>query len=141
VPESIGKYAYTVDGTTNAAVRVTPEFRRVTLRAKRHGFRPGSKVLLHGTLESVVEGAPPTGFGPRMPVMVFARPDRSQPWHRVGVVTAEPLKKLNWPHPHSVWHLWVRPRAHATYIAVAKSDLQFWQRAQSKPFGVYVRRR
>ena len=49
-PGFAGNYAYTVDGTTQASVEVIPEGRTVTLTAKRHGFRLGSKVRLHGIL-------------------------------------------------------------------------------------------
>ncbi|MDX6481360.1 MAG: hypothetical protein QOG85_1870 [Gaiellaceae bacterium] len=140
-PGYAGTYPYTVDDTTEASVKVTPMGRAVTLTAKRHGFRLGSMFRLHGTL-TVSNPGPPALFGPRMPVMVFARPDNTHRWHRIGVVMAEPLKKPSW-NPHSVWHLWVRLRRHATYVAVAISQPKggtFWERAQSRIFGVYVRR-
>src|SRR5260221_8982929 len=37
VLQYVGDYAYTVDGTAQASISVTPEWRGVTLRAKRHG--------------------------------------------------------------------------------------------------------
>jgi len=135
---AIGTHPYTVDGTIQATLTHGLSFRRVTLDSKHHGFRLGSRVRLHGILKAAIEGAPPTPYGFRMPVMVFARPDRHHHWTRIGVVMAEPLRK---PHsnPYSVWHLWVRPRRHATYVVVAKGGM--WERAQSRLFGVYVRRR
>lgn len=144
IPEYVGDYAYTVDGTTQASVTVAPEPRVVTLRAKHHGFRPGSKVRLHGSLWASIVGGPPGTFGPRMPVRVFARPDANHPFHLIAIVHARPFKKPQSPSSaHSVWVLWVRPHAHTTYMVKANSQPkggQFWENAQSKPFGVYVRR-
>jgi hypothetical protein len=136
----VGDYAYTVDGTTQASVTVTPEWRGVTLHGKRHGFRRGSKVLLHGTL-AIATSSPPVLSGPRMPVTVFARPDRSHAWHRVAVVMAKPLQSSHLP-AHSVWELWVRPHGSTTYMAVADSQPkagQYWTHARSCHFGVYLR--
>lgn len=135
-----GTYAYTVDGTTRASVTVTPEWRAVTLRAKRHGFRRGSKVLLHGRL-AIAALSPPPLFGPRMPVTVFERPHGHHLWYRLAVVMAKPLTRPNL-QAHSVWKLWVRPRVGTTYKVEANSQPaggQYWQNAESGPFGVYIR--
>ena len=137
----VGDYAYTVDGTAQASVSVTPEWRAVTLKAKHHGFRLGSRVRLHGSL-AIANVSPPSLFGPRMPVTVFARPDRDHPFHRIAVVIATPFKKPR-PTVHSAWHLWVRPHAHTTYMVEANSQPpagQFWENARSGLFGVYARR-
>ncbi len=139
-PGYVGAYPYTVDGTTQASVRIFPESRVVTVKAKRHGFRLGSAVRLHGILEADEPGPP--GFqGPRMPVSVFARSDRNHPFHLIKIVDARPFKKRY--VDHSVWVLWVRPRAHTTYMVKANSQPkggQFWKNARSRPFGLYVRR-
>lgn len=140
IPNAIGDYGYTVDGTTQATVTVAPEPRAVTLRAKHHGFRLGSKVRLHGILTADEVGAPPSLFGPRMPVSVFARPDANHPFHLVAVVHARPFAKPRYP-AHSVWVLWVRPHAHTTYMVQANSQPkggQFWENARSNRFGFYV---
>ncbi len=144
IPGQIGDYGYTVDGTTQASVNIVPESRAVTLRAKRHGVRLGAKMRLHGRLTAVVAGAPPSSYGPRMPVTVFGRPVGGHVWHRIAVVMAKPLKKAHFGSAYSVWHIWVRPRAGTTYRVEAKSQPkggQFWQNAQSKPFRVAVRHR
>ncbi|HEY2354860.1 MAG TPA: hypothetical protein VGH79_08195 [Gaiellaceae bacterium] len=136
----VGDFPYTVDGTTQASVSVLPAGRTVTIRVKRHGFRLGSKVRLHGRL-ALASLSPPQLFGPRMPVTVFARPHGGHVWHRIAAVMAKPLKKGHYP-AHSVWHIWVRPRAGTTYIARAESQPragQHWENAQSKPCGLYVR--
>jgi plastocyanin len=137
----VGDYAYTVDGTTQADVKVTPEWRAVTLKANSHAIRPGSKLLLHGNLAvSGVVG--PQHYGPRMPVTVFAvHLGRLHPLQRIAVVTAKPLKTPHYPS-HSVWQLWVRPQADTIYFVVANSQPkagQYWQRAVSKLFAVKVR--
>jgi hypothetical protein len=137
----VGNYAYTVDGTTQASVKVTPEWRGVTVTAKRHGFRRGSKVLLHGHL-AIANLSPPAVFGPRMPVVVFERPRGHHVWYRLGVVMAKPLKKPSSGSPYSVWQLWVRPHGGTTYKVEAYSQPKagkFWRTAWSKPFGVYRR--
>lgn len=136
----VGNYAYTVDGTAQASVDVTAEGRTVTLGAQRHGIRHGSELLLHGRL-AIASLSPPALQGPRMPVTVFARPDRYHRFHRIAVVTATPLRKAHFP-AHSVWQLRVRPRAHTIYIVEANSQPatgQYWQQAWSKPFRVRVR--
>jgi len=144
IPSHVGDYGYTVDGATPASVTVAPEPRAVTIRGKHHGFRLGSKVRLSGSLTADELGAPPTFFGPRMPVSVFARPDRNHPFHLIAIVHARPFKKPNMNgQPHSIWVLWVRPHAHMTYMVEANSQPkggQFWENAQSNPFGVYSRR-
>jgi hypothetical protein len=141
VPYNVGDYAYTVDGTTQASVTVAPEPRTVTLKAKHHGFRLGSKVRLHGSLAANEIGAPPTVQGPRMPVSVYARAHGQHLWHRIAIVNARPFKKPHYP-AHSAWVLWVRPHAQTTYMVEANSQPkggQFWENAQSKPLDVYVR--
>ncbi|HEY2354859.1 MAG TPA: hypothetical protein VGH79_08190 [Gaiellaceae bacterium] len=141
VPGQIGDYSYTVDGTTQANVTVAPETRTVTIRGKHHGFRLGSRVRLSGSLTAYVAGAPPSAYGPRMPVNVYARPDRNHPFHLIKVVHARPFAKAHYP-ARSIWVLWVRPHANTTYMVTATSQPkggQFWANAQSKLHGVYVR--
>jgi hypothetical protein len=140
----VGNYAYTVDGTTQASVNIVALSRAVTLTAKRHRFRLGSKVRLHGTL-SIAQQSPPTLFGPRMPVTVLARPNRHHPWYRLAVVTARPLKApVTQGNPHSVWQLWVRPHAGTTYRVVANTQPRagkYWENARSEAYRLLVRHR
>jgi hypothetical protein len=138
----VGHYAYTVDGTTQATVTVTPEWRAVTVTTKSHGFRRGSKVLLGGTL-AIANLSPPSLFGPRMPVTVFERPRGHHLWYRLAVVMAKPLKAPSSGEPYSVWHLWVRPHAGTTYKVESSSQPKpgkYWQTAWSDPFGFFLRR-
>lgn len=138
---AVGKHPYTVDGTTQASVVVTPEGRRVSLGAKNHEISRGSELLLHGRLE-IGTLSPPAFEGPRMPVTVLARPDRYHPFHRIAVVNAEPHRVKQLP-AFSSWKLHVRPRAHTIYIVEANSQPasgQYWQNAWSKSFRVGVGR-
>ena len=142
IPQYVGDYDYTVDGTTPASVTVTPEGRAVTLQSKHHGFRLGSKVRLHGSL-AIANLSPPAFFGPRMPVTVYALPHGHHLWYRIAVVMAKPLKRPHLP-ARSVWELWVRPHTGTTYRVEATSQPaggQYWEQASSRPFGFYVRHR
>ncbi len=140
----VGNYPYTVDGTTQASVNLTALWRGVTVAAKRHGFRRGSSVRLHGTL-AIAEQSPPSLFGPRMPVAVLERPNRHHPWYRLAVVTATPLKRpVSSGDPYSVWHLWVRPHASTIYKVVANSQPKagrYWQTAWSVTLRLHIRRK
>jgi hypothetical protein len=141
VPNVVGNYAYTVDGSAQASVDVTAEGRMVTIGARTHVIRRGSELMLHGTL-AIAEQSPPTFNGPRQPVTVLARPARRHAFHRVAVVTAKPARAHAFP-PFSVWHLRVRPRARTTYIVEATSQPatgQYWENASSSPFSVRFRR-
>lgn len=135
-----GTHPYTVDGTTQASLVVTPDRRTVTLGARSHKIDRGSALMLRGKL-AVGTGSPPVFEGPRMPVTVFARSDRRHPFHRIAVVTAKPLRAKNPGKAHSVWQLRVRPGKNKIYIAEANSQPkygQYWQNAWSKPFRVRV---
>ena len=135
----VGDNPYTVDGTVQASITVTPAWRAVTIHAKRHGFRLDSKVLLHGTL-AISSPLPPGYRAVRMPVTVLSRAHGRHTWHRLAVVMAKPPTRS--AH-RSVWHLRVRLRTWTTYRVVANSQPKggtFWEDAQSGPFGLYVRR-
>jgi hypothetical protein len=138
---AVGSHPYTVDGTSQASVVVTPEGRHVSLGAKSHEISRGSELLLHGRLE-IATLSPPAFEGPRQPVIVLARPDRYHPFHRIGVVNAKPHRVRQLP-AFSSWKLRVRPRARTIYIVEANSQPasgQYWQRAWSKSFRVHVGR-
>jgi plastocyanin len=134
----VGNYPYTVDGTAQASIVVAADWRSVTLGARSHRITRGSKLMLRGKL-AVQTMSPPIFEGPRQPVIVFARPDRHHPFHRIAVVTARPQPSNQLP-AHSVWHLRVRARHSAIYIVEANSQPGQWQQAWSKPFRVRVGR-
>jgi hypothetical protein len=138
----VGNYAYTVDGTAQASLVVAPDFRSVSLEAKRHTISRGSQLRLHGVLHDY-DLSPPSA-GPEQPIVVLARHDRYHPFRRIAVVTAklQPPSKTA-PFGKLVWQLRVRPSRHTIYIAEADSQPeggQVWQRAWSRPLGIAVRR-
>lgn len=136
-----GDYPYTVDGTVQASIVVSPEGRAVTLRARSHRIRAGSDLRLHGQL--VPEHPSPPGPGPEQPVIVLARHDRMHPFHRIAVVVARIDRSNGHGLGELLWQLRVRPRTRTTYIAEANSQPpggQYWQRAWSEPVTVLVHR-
>ena len=133
--EYVGTYPYTVDGTTQASVVVTPSFRTVTLTARSHTIKPGARLLLHGTLGFYE----PSGLFFHMSVIVLARHDRHHAFQRIAMA-AEPGKRQSSGSP---WQLHVHPTTTTTYIAEATEQPhagQFWTNATSKPFRVVVSR-
>jgi hypothetical protein len=140
----VGNYAYTVDGTTQATIVTKPDLRSVSLNAKQHTIRRGSRLRLHGTLQDW--DFSPLGPGAPQPIVVLARPDRYHAFHRIAVVMAK-LHQTPKSHVHPwgelAWQLRVRPQPRMIYIAEANSQPaggQVWQRAWSKPFRVGVSR-
>jgi hypothetical protein len=142
-PFYVGKYAYTVDGASQADIVIEPAYRSVSLHARRHAIRLGSGATLHGTLIQSNLGGPPGPAGPRR-IIVIARPYRGHPFYRVGTVEASvhpPTKRA--PFGELVWHLRIHPRSHMTYVAIASYQPkggQVWERAVSKSFRINVRR-
>jgi hypothetical protein len=126
-----GKFAYTVDGSTQARIDVVPEGRAVTLTARTHRIAAGAKLRLHGELDFPIL-SPPVPPAPQ-PVVVLARHDRHHPFHRIRVVGAA---THGW---HLNWQLAVRPRKRTIYIVEANSQPEggvYWRRAWSRPFTV-----
>jgi hypothetical protein len=127
----VGRYAYTVDGTMQASVDIVAAGRSVTLAARSHGIARHSSLTLHGTLADW--NLSPPGPGIPQPVVVLARHDRRHAFHRVATVMAKVRGG------QLVWHLRVRPRARAIYVAEANFQPQggqVWQQARSRPFKV-----
>ncbi len=144
IPQHVGDYPYTVDGTTQADVVVVAVGRSVTLTSKSHSVRLGSQVTLRGRLrEENSTWSPPTAGEPQ-PIIVIARPHRGHAFHRVAVVmaTLHPRTKQD-PFGELLWHVRIRPRSGMTYVALASyqpAGGKFWQRARSTPFRVNVHR-
>jgi hypothetical protein len=133
---SPGQYPYTMDGTFQGAVIVSPlppQTRTVTLTARSHTIKQGGRLLLHGILDYPI-GSPPD-FYSRVPVTLLARHDRHHPFRRVAV-TAKLKRRQSAGFP---WKLSVHPRRTTIYLAEAVSDPTHWQPARSRPFKVVVR--
>jgi hypothetical protein len=127
----VGRYAYTVDGTIQASVDIVAAGRAVTLAARSH------RIARHSSLPCTERW--PTGTcrrparGSRNPLscsratIAGTRSIASRPsWRRCA-------------RGQLVWHLRVRPRARAIYVAEANFQPQggqVWQQARSRPFKV-----
>jgi plastocyanin len=136
---AVGSHPYTVDGTVQASINVTPEGRTVTLGAPRHEIKRGARLTLHGLLKYGYAG-PPVFRGSRtsMRVTVLARHDRREPFRAVASVRPGALRASGYP-----WRREIHPRRTTTYIVEAVSQPasgQYWQHAHSEPFTVIVRR-
>jgi hypothetical protein len=134
--QSVGQYAYTVDGTVQASVIVRLNGRTVTLTATSHTMMRGAQLTLHGELAAAIPLPGPS----LQPVIVLARHDRDHAFRRIAIVRpraeGRPL--------HAIWRLRVGPRTGTTYIAEARFQPDFgpyWQNATSGTFKVVVRAR
>jgi hypothetical protein len=142
-PQYVGDYAYTVDGATEADVKVEAVGRSVSLRARTHSIRRGSQTTLRGRLWEANSNWSPPNAGQPQRIIVIARPYVGHPFHRVAVVMATvhpPTKRA--PFGELRWHVRIRPRSGMTYVAIASyqpAGGTVWQRATSKPFRVNVR--
>lgn len=137
---SVGSHAYSVDGSAQASITVTPQGRKVTLGARRHRIKRGARLTLRGLLTYQYAG-PPVFRGSRtsMRVTLLARHGRRQPFRAVASVRPGALNANGYP-----WQRVIRPRRTTTYIVEAGSQPksgQYWQPAQSGPFTVVVRPR
>ena len=146
IPQYVGDYTYTVDGTTQADIAVEPLARSVSLAARSHSIRRGSVLRLHGRLQNAF-GSPPNAGSPQ-PIVVFGRAEPCPrfwgcAYHQIAVVraTVHPRTKRA-PFGELLWQLRVRPSTSMTFIAEANYQPkggQVWEQAWSKPFHVNIR--
>jgi hypothetical protein len=147
----VGRYAYTVDGTFNGAVVTTPLTRSVSLTARTHTIRPGTRLTLRGrVIRSYLNGA---GTAPPPPVLVLARHSSKQPFEPVATVRTRSQGILSNYRATYGWSAHVQPEAATTYIVevtaqrlcyfpasrCAHPHRQVWANAKSRPFTVRVR--
>jgi hypothetical protein len=135
----VGRYDYTVDGTSPAQIVVKAIRRTVSLRNRSTTIRLGSQVTLHGRLWDAQFPFPCSAGAPQ-PISVIARPYVGHPFHRVAVVSATVPKK---GCGRLVWRVPVHPRSTMTYRAIASyqpAGGKVWQQARSKLLLVNVRR-
>ena len=137
---SVGVHPYTVDGTAQASITVTPGGRTVSLTARRHAIRRGARLTLHGLL-NLAQTSPPVLPGARtsMRVTLLARYNSRHPFRAVATMRVARLTANGFP-----WRRHIRPRRTTTYIVEANSQPaagQAWQNAHSGPFTVRVRPR
>ena len=140
-----GSYAYAVDGKFHGTVVTTPLPRSVTLTARSHTIRGGTRLTLRGQVHrSNPDSAPPP------PVIVLARHNSSQPFEPVATVRTRFQRN---DHAKYGWKLNVQPEVTTTYIAkvtgqrwcyfpasrCARPHGQVWTSATSRPFTVRIR--
>jgi Cupredoxin-like domain len=139
----VGSYAYTEDGTFPGTVVTTPLPRSVTLTARTHTIRRGTRLTLRG---QVVRSN--TGSAPPPPVVVLARHNTKQRFEPVATVRTRGSHQATYG-----WRLSVQPGVSTTYIATVTAQRlcyypasrcahpqgQLWTNAKSRPFGVQIR--
>jgi hypothetical protein len=139
----VGSYAYMVDGKFPGIVVTTPLSRSVSLTARTHTIRGGTRLTLHGqvTRSNSCCSPPP-------PVVVLVRHSRAQPFEPVATVRTRGSDQAT-----NGWKLDVRPDVPTTYIAevtaqrlcyfpasrCAHPQGQVWADARSRAFTVRIR--
>ncbi len=138
----VGSYAYTVDGKFPGTVVTTPLPRSVSLTARTHMIRGGTRLTLHG---QVMRSN--TGAAPPPPVVVLARDNSGQAFEPVATVRTRGSHQATYR-----WKLDVQPDVATTYIAkvtaqrscyypasgCAHPQGQLWANAKSRPFTVRI---
>jgi plastocyanin len=134
----VGSYAYTVDGNFPGTAVTTPLRRVVTLTARTHSIRRGTRLTLHGQVS--VHCRQPC-FAPSerhyVSVIVLARNNSKHPFQPVATVNPRFLAKVP-----GRWTLTVQPGETTTYITKVTGQLpqgRIWTSARSRPFTVRIR--
>jgi plastocyanin len=145
----VGSYAYTVDGKFAGTVATIPWGRSVTLTARRHEIRRGTRLILHGRV-SWYNRNPAISWKSQLLVKVLARHDSGHHFEPIATVRF----RARFPQGHGEdqfglvsygWKLKVRPGVTTTYIAKVTGGApphwqgQFWINAKSRPFTVRIR--
>jgi plastocyanin len=134
----VGRYAYTVDGKFPGTVVTTPLRRLVTLTARTHTIRPGTRLTLHGRVSfSCPQPCYVLSGWYHVAVIVLARHDGKHPFRPIATVNTRFLTEVP-----GRWKLKVQPAVTTTYIAKATGQLpqgQVWTKARSRPFTVRAR--
>jgi hypothetical protein len=133
-----------VDGKFHGTLVTTPQPRSVTLTARTHTTRTGTRLTLHGQVVwTEWQNSPPA------PVVVLARHNGKHRFEPMATV----LPRNVGPVGAYAWKLSVRPRVTTTYIAevtgqrlcyfpasrCAQPQGQFWANPKSSPFTVRIR--
>src|SRR2546423_2815166 len=133
----VGDYPYTVDGKFAGTVVTTPLRRVVTLTARTHGIRHGTRLTLHGRVSWF-------DYNPLLPreqfrVIVLARPDGRHAFKPIttGRVWSSQVYETRNRSIRYGWKRKVHPGVTTTYIAEVTAHYgQVWSNAKSRPFTV-----
>src|SRR5262249_26628597 len=144
-----GSYGYTVDGKYHGMVVTSLVPRSVSLTARTHMIRSGTRLTLHGRVRQI-----PWGTAPPAPVVILARHNKKQPFEPIATVrTRFEGSALGSPnHAASEWKLNVQPHVATTYIAkvtaqrlcyypasrCAHPHRRVWANPKSRPFTVRI---
>jgi hypothetical protein len=140
-----GRYPYMVDGKFPGTVVTVPVRRSVTLTARTHTIRGGTRLTLHGQVDPPGRKYPvsnPPGWRTNVSVIVLARHNRDHPYRPIATVNPGLMAKDpgNWRQD---WTLTVQPGQTTTYIGEVTAQLPqgqiFWANAKSRPFTVRIR--
>jgi hypothetical protein len=131
----VGDYAYTVDGKFAGTVVTTPLRRSVSLTARTHTIRHGTRLTLHGVVSWF-------NYNPMLPreqfrVTVLARRDGSHAFR--PLTTGRLWSSQPFQTGDSIEYGWkrkVRPGAKTTYIAEVTAQPWIWGLAKSRPLTV-----
>lgn len=144
-----GSYAYTMDGKFPGTVVTRPWRRSVTLTARSHTIRGGTRLILHGR---IVVNNP--GISPPVPVVVLARHTSKRPFEAIATVRTNYYAAVTSNnHVTYGWRLNLRPGSRTTYIAEVTTQRscysptsrcghpqgQGWTNPKSSPFTVRIR--
>jgi hypothetical protein len=135
----VGSYPYTVDDKFPGTVGTTPLRRFVTLTARTHNIRGGTRLTLRGRVsfdcpDPCLMGR--TSGRHYVSVVVLAR-DGKRPFQSIATVNPRYLAQVP-----GRWSLTVRPGETTTYIARVTGQLpqgRLWTDARSRPFTVRIR--
>jgi plastocyanin len=137
----VGSYTYTVDNKFPGTVVTRPWRRSVTLTARTHTIRGGTRLTLHGRLRwDFQNDAWRPLWGP-FHVIVLARHDSRHPFKPIATIPKRVPQGIR-----QGWKLNVQPGVTTTYIAKATGGTpphwqgQFWASTKSRPFTVRIRR-
>jgi hypothetical protein len=137
----VGSNAYTVDGKFSGTVVTTPVHRVVTLTARTHTIRGGTRLILHGLVNPpgwTYHVSNPPGWRDYVSVVVLARHNSKHPFRPIATLNPGLMTRIPWQQR---WRLTVHPDAPTTYIAKVTSQLpqgQIWTNATSRTFTVRI---
>ena len=140
----VGSTAYTMDGKFSGTVVTTPVHRVVTLTARTHMIRGGTRLILHGLVNPPgwrYRVSDPPGWRDYVSVVVLARHNSKHPFRPIATLNPGLMTKDSGSWQQR-WRLRVHPDAPTTYIAKVTSQLpqgQIWTNATSRPFTVWSR--
>ena len=137
----VGDYPYTVDGKFAGTVVTTPLRRVVTLTARTHAIRHGTRLTLHGQVSWFDYNPDSFLMREQFRVVVLARQDGRHAFK--PITTGRVWSSQVYGTGIGIGYAWkrkVKPGAKTTYIAKVTAQPWIWSSAQSRPFTVRIRK-